>query len=126
MTKKQESEAGNDKPSRRGGTLGVKKNAAERSPAKSKKFVPTDDSIFKEFMTEKDLAIEWIQEYLPWLADLLNLNGLGGLQTVSLDHGGNLSESDRHIILVYGNHLTNLGLAGKTYRVTNLECALGR
>ncbi len=76
MTKKQESEAGNDKPSRRGETSGVKKNAAERTPAKSKKFVPTDDSIFKEFMTEKDLAIEWIQEYLPWLADLLNLNEL--------------------------------------------------
>ncbi len=46
------------------------------SPNDSKRFNPTDDSIFKVFMTEKEFAIAWIQEYLPQLAELVDLDQL--------------------------------------------------
>ena len=94
------------------------------------------DSLITTHAADIDIGLECklavVDIVMSLLADIcggtyiLNLDRLSSLQTVSLDYGGNLSESDRHIILVYGNHLTNLGLAGKTYRVTNLECALGR
>ncbi len=54
----------------------VETSSPSESTNEEKPFTPTDDSVFKDFMTQQDLAIAWIKESVPKLAERLELSKL--------------------------------------------------
>ena len=46
---------------------------AERAAETEKKWKPTDDALFKEFMNEPKFAATWLEDYMPEVCAELNL-----------------------------------------------------